>query len=76
MIKGPTELHWQFMKQNQNSFETPLKLILPQFPSLPPSICRLPFVNGGVSASLILSSRMENTENKFFRNKQLSSLGL
>lgn len=36
MIKGPTELHWQFMKENLNSFKTPLKLILPV--SLPLSL--------------------------------------
>lgn len=72
MIKGPTDLHWQFMKQNQNYFETPLKFIVPV--SFPPSIFLLPFVNATASASLILSPRMENKDN-FFRNKHLSSLG-
>lgn len=63
MIKGPTELHWQLMKENQNSFKTPLKVILPVFLSL--SIFLLPFVNTTASASLILSPRVENREDNF-----------
>lgn len=63
MIEGPTELHWQLMKENQNSFKTPLKLILPVSLSL--SIFLLPFVNTTASASLILSPRVENREDNF-----------